>query len=84
VKLDLAGINPNEVSIRVDGSRLGIQGVRHDCVIEEGCHCHSLEITYSRFRRDFEFPIDLGKARITTEYERGMLLVHIQLGEEKP
>jgi HSP20 family protein len=84
VKLDLAGIDPQEVSVKIEGRRLRVQGTRHDYVVEEGCHYHSLEIAYSRFERDFEFPVDLGLAYVTTEYEKGMLLVRIQLGEEKP
>jgi HSP20 family protein len=84
VKLDLAGIDPQEVSVKIEGRRLRVQGTRRDCVIDEGCHYYSLEIAYSRFERDFEFPVDLGQAYVTTDYEKGMLLVRIQLGEEKP
>jgi HSP20 family protein len=84
IKLDLAGIDPQEVSIKIDGQRLQIRGVRRDWSIEEACHYHSLEIAYSRFEREFDFPVDLGQARITTEYKTGMLLVRIQLEEERP
>jgi HSP20 family protein len=84
IKLDLAGIDPQEVSIKIEGKRLRIWGVRRDWSREEGCHYHSLEIAYSRFERDFDFPVDLDQASLSTEYRTGMLLVRIQLEEERP
>ena len=37
----------------------------------------------AQFERQVEFPISLEQARITTEYQAGMLLVHIQTEEER-
>jgi HSP20 family molecular chaperone IbpA len=43
-----------------------------------------LEIAYSKFERQVEFPMSLEDARITTEYQAGMLLVRIQTEGERP
>lgn len=83
-KFDLAGVRPEEIRVHVEGGTLKVQGTRQDCVSEEGCHYHRLEIAYSRFERHVEFPINLERARISTEYEAGMLLVRIQTEGERP
>jgi HSP20 family protein len=83
-KFDLAGVRPEDIRLHVEGHVLRVQGNRHDYVLEEGAHYHSLEIAYSRFERRVEFPMSLEQARITTEYQAGMLLVRIQTEGESP
>lgn len=83
-KFDLAGIRVEDIQLQVQGRTLRVAGVRRDWLLEEGCHYHSLEITYSAFERTLEFPADLSRAAITTEYRAGMLLVRIQSEEESP
>jgi HSP20 family protein len=81
VKLDLAGVRLEDVRLEVKGRRLIVRGVRRDCHVEEGYHYQSLEISYSEFKRQLEFPASLEQARITTEYDAGMLLVRIRTEE---
>jgi HSP20 family protein len=83
-KFDLAGVRPEDIRLEVQGHILRVQGTRRDCALEEGCHHHRLEIAYSAFERQVEFPISLEQARITTEYRAGMLLVRIQTEGERP
>ena len=83
-KFDLPGVRPEDIELQVEGRRLALRGVRRDWLLEEGCHYHSLEITYSPFERHLEFPADLRHARMTTEYQAGMLLVRIHTEEERP
>jgi HSP20 family protein len=84
VKFDLAGVRPEDVRLEVQGRSLTIQGERRDWIIEEGGYYESMEISYSSFARRMEFPTDLEKALVTTEYQMGLLLVRIQTGEERP
>jgi HSP20 family protein len=84
VKLDLAGVHPDEVVVQVCGRCLTVRGSRRDWLLEEGLHYHSLEITYSRFERSFEFPAELEHAHLVTEYRAGMLLVRIQTEGKGP
>ncbi|NNL85564.1 MAG: Hsp20/alpha crystallin family protein [Myxococcales bacterium] len=56
VKLELAGVRPDEIEIRVTGPQLRVAGTRRDFVIREAEHAHSMEISYNRFERMIEFP----------------------------
>lgn len=83
VKLDLAGVRPQDVSLTLEGSRLTVRGTRRDCTIHEGCCHYRMEIAYSRFERSIDLPCDLRHGRLTTEYQDGMLLIRIET-EETP
>lgn len=78
IKYDLAGVRPEDVHVHIDGRRLIVQGTRRDSCTDEDCHCYRMEISYSHFERTIELPINLERARITTEYQYGLLLVRIQ------
>jgi HSP20 family protein len=77
VKFDLAGVDPNDVSIEIEGRRLTIHGYRRDWCLAEGCHCQLMEIAYNRFERSLLFPEELQRARISTEFRMGFVLVRI-------
>jgi HSP20 family protein len=77
VKVDLAGVADADIAIELSGSRLTISGVRRDLLAEASWSPHSLEIAYSRFRRDVEIPCDLAQASLKREYRQGMLLVFL-------
>lgn len=83
VKLDLAGVRPEDVTVRAEGRRLTVSGSRRDCALSEGCHHYHMEIAYSHFERSFELPCDLIDGRITTDYRDGMLHLHIRTETEK-
>lgn len=78
VKLDLAGVRPEDVKVSAHGSHLHVSGVRRDWLIEEGWNYHTMEITYSRFERVIELPIDLERAEVSAECREGMLLLRVQ------
>jgi HSP20 family protein len=77
VKMDLAGVRPQDVSIAVRGSQLRVSGIRHDRIVEEGWSHYAMEIAYDRFERTIELPCNLEHARITVEGRDGMLLLRI-------
>jgi HSP20 family protein len=78
LKFDLAGVNPDEISVSLRGRFLTVSGCRRDCTTEEGCRHYLMEISYSRFERTIELPCCLEPARIATDYRDGMLLVRIE------
>jgi HSP20 family protein len=82
VKMDLAGVRPQDVSITVSGSQLRISGVRHDRIVEQGWSHYAMEIAYDRFERTLALPCDLELARITVEGRDGMLLLRVVAREE--
>jgi HSP20 family protein len=77
VKVELAGVRTDEITLWACGSRLTISGIRRDRVTAEGWRCHAMEISYSRFERCITLPCDLGAARIAVKCHDGMLLVHV-------
>jgi len=82
VKLDLAGVRPEDVQLSFSGPHLTVRGMRRDFTASEDCCCYQMEISYSRFERRITLPVSLDAAHIHAEYHHGMLLVHIDLESE--
>lgn len=80
VKMELAGVRPEDLEVTVLGRRLTVRGVRRDWTAPEGCRYYQMEIAYSPFERSIELPCDLERADVTSEYRDGMLLVRIPDG----
>lgn len=83
VKLDLAGVRPEDIEVRARGRRLTIRGVRRDFSVLEGRESYSMEISYNRFERSIELPVDLDRSEIRTEYRDGMFLLEILTGNDE-
>jgi HSP20 family protein len=83
LKFELAGVAPEDISVRVEGSRVVVRGSRIDRCREPGCRLHQLEITYSTFERSVELPDDLRAATIGSEFQYGMVIVHIHKGQPR-
>jgi HSP20 family protein len=84
VKLDLAGVRPEDIHLAVQERTLHIHGTRRDCSVSESCSLYQMEISYSQFQRQLELPCDLGAADITSEYRDGMLFVLIRAATTTP
>lgn len=81
VRMELAGVPRNDIEITLRGRRLRICGRRRDWAVEEIRQCVSLEIAYTKFCREFEFPVELDLSRTSIDYRDGMLLVRIAAEE---
>lgn len=78
VKVDLAGIELNQVGIEVSGRHLAITGERH--VQEaEGRVYQQIEIPSGRFRRVVELQVELDADRASATYEEGILRIELPL-----
>jgi HSP20 family protein len=75
IKLELAGVRQNDLSINASGKRLTISGFRRDLIVNEDWSHYSLEIAYSRFERIIEMPCSLDRAGIKVELRDGMLMI---------
>jgi HSP20 family protein len=80
IKLELAGVRPEDVQVTTRGNVLTVSGVRRDWSVMEGRKFYSMEISYSRFERSIELPLDLDRSEIRTEYRDGMFLLEILVG----
>jgi HSP20 family protein len=81
VKMELAGVEPDELEMTVEGDTLRVRGVRRDERLTGAVSYHQLEITYSRFERTIRFPCLIGNARLVRN-KNGLLLLHLQSSEQ--
>ena len=83
VKVDLAGIQPSDIEITIDGQVLRIAGSRRDGMCGEGVHHYQLEITYSRFEKMIQFPRSIEHASIERDYHDGLLILRLREEHEE-
>jgi HSP20 family protein len=55
VKVDLAGVCSDDLEIAISNANMTIRGCRRDTHYREWFTYHQMEITYSRFRKQFSF-----------------------------
>ena len=82
VKVDLAGIKPEDVEIGLEGPILRISGLRRDSFCGEGISHYQLEITYSRFEKTIQFPRSIEHASIRRDYNDGLLILRLHEEED--
>jgi HSP20 family molecular chaperone IbpA len=57
---------------------LVISGCRRDTHYREGFVYHRMEITYSRFEKQIEFPAPIEGASIVRDYSDGFLIIKLR------
>jgi HSP20 family protein len=77
VKVELAGVNLEDVEISLEGADLHIRGVRRDTELSECLECYQMELVYSRFERIVSFPRSPNPRRIETDYLNGLLIIRL-------
>jgi HSP20 family protein len=78
VKVDLAGVSPDDLEISIVGSTLQIRGCRRDTSCSECVSYHQLEITYSRFEKMLQFPCCIEGAEVRRDYQDGLLTLRLR------
>jgi HSP20 family protein len=81
VKLDVAGISPEDLEVEIEGAELHVSGCRRDTFYGEGVSYQQLEITYSRFERTLRFPCSIEGAHLLRDYRDGLLILHLKSEE---
>jgi HSP20 family protein len=81
VKFNLAGVRPEDVELKCKGTKLTIKGARSDCLMERVLTQYQLEIEYSRFERTLQIPCNVERARVTREFQHGMLVIFLNTEE---
>ncbi len=77
IKVDLAGVQPQDVTVSCRGNQLTISGKRRDRVTERGLKYYRMEISYSSFRRTLELPCDVESKQVSTQLSDGMLFIRV-------
>jgi HSP20 family protein len=78
VRLDLPGINPNDVHVQAEGNLLTITGERK--AEEEGPAYQ--ETFYGNFERQVALPQGVEADKISAHYEHGVLEIRVPLPEQ--
>ncbi|MGH9903205.1 MAG: Hsp20/alpha crystallin family protein [Pyrinomonadaceae bacterium] len=78
VKVELAGVNSDELQISVEGETLRVTGCRRDTFYAESVSYHQLEITYSHFEKTIHFPCPIEGASVEVDYRDGLLMLHLR------
>jgi HSP20 family protein len=77
VQVELAGVDPNAVSVRVVGDALVIEGERKPRYPDGALKVLRMELVYGRFRRELLLPVDADPAGITARWSQGVLRVRV-------
>jgi len=77
VKMELAGVKREDLSVNLNQKRLTIRGIRRDFPPGEKRTYHQVEINYSEFERVIILPRSLRKEAIGAEYKDGFLAITI-------
>jgi len=75
VKVELAGVTPDEIEIKVKGNRLCISGSRKDRSCASGVSYQQMEITYSSFEKVLKFPASIEELAVEHVFENGLLII---------
>jgi HSP20 family protein len=82
VKVELAGVAPDELEVEISGDTLRLAGCRRDETLTESVSYQQLEITYSRFEKVIRFPCPVEGARVEQRYKDGLLVLFLLSAEE--
>jgi HSP20 family protein len=82
VQLDVAGVDPAEVDVQLDGDLLVIRGVKRPSA-ERRLYQHA-EIEWGPFERRMRIGVPIDPDGVTAGYDRGLLTIVLPLGERRP
>ena len=72
---ELAGINPENVHIIVDGDLVRISGHREPSCPGTGAHYHRMEIASGEFERSFRIRVPFSAEKVYARADNGLLII---------
>ncbi len=82
VLVDLPGIDPNAIQLRVEKDTLAIQAERKQPAAAAGETVHRSERSFGTFLRSFTLPRGVDASRVEAGYDQGVLVVKLPKREE--
>jgi HSP20 family protein len=79
IQLDVAGVDPAEVDIQLDGEMLVVRGVRRRPAAGRRVYQHA-EIDWGPFERRVRLGVWIDPDAVSATYERGLLTIVLPLG----
>jgi HSP20 family protein len=77
VKLELAGIDPEDVEVAVNGSTLSVSGNREFSTETNEENYHRLERRYGSFSRSITLPQTVDTEKVEASFDKGVLTVEV-------
>jgi HSP20 family protein len=77
VKVELAGVSPDDIVMDIQGNVLYLAGSRKDQSCSAGVSYQQMEIAYSNFEKTLKFPAPIDGARIEHNFDNGLLIIHL-------
>lgn len=84
VQMDLAGMDPAQIEVELDGSTLVVRGVRSESAAPGRKHFHTMEINVGPFLRRVPVIETVDPASAEARYQGGFLVVSFTKGEPRP
>jgi HSP20 family protein len=81
-KLDLPGVNPDEIDISIAGNLLTVRGDRKEEKEEKGKTFHRIERRTGAFSRSLTLPCAVNEDEVAAEYKDGVLAITLPKCEE--
>ncbi|WP_036479447.1 Hsp20/alpha crystallin family protein [Myxosarcina sp. GI1] len=81
LRVQLAGLDGNDIDIQVTRSSVTISGERHRLEAKSSRYLHS-EFNYGKFQRQISLPVPIVNSEATANYEAGMLTLTLPKAEE--
>lgn len=81
-KMDLPGINKNDLKISYIDGQLNISGERKQEKEDKDSKYHRVERSYGKYFRSFSLPIQIKEDAINAEFKDGQLIVTVPKSEE--
>ena len=78
VKVELAGVTPEDIVIEIHGNVLYVAGCRKDKSCAAGISYQQMEITYSSFEKTLRFPSTIEGAVVEHAFESGLLIITLR------
>jgi HSP20 family protein len=82
VKVELPGVEKNDVSITLESNILTIKGTKQQEKNEKGKEYHRVERTYGAFQRSFTLPTTVKADSIEAVFKDGILSVTLPKADE--
>jgi len=78
VRLELPGIDPDRITLEIEGSVLHVSGARSDQCPPDAVY-HQMEIPYGRFERMVTLPPEVDITRASADYNSGYLEIRLPI-----
>jgi HSP20 family protein len=83
VEAEIPGMDPKDIDISLQGSKLTLRGQRKQEKKEEGKNYHRVERTYGTFSRTIQLPAEVDASKVNATYKNGVLRVNMPKSKEE-